>query len=400
MADENATSKPEERRHNLTVIEGGEPEPADSPAGGAHEELDPKAIKSKSRLIFDLMVYVRQYMILSRPQLLAIALYVLHTHCVEAASQTPYLSVKSPEKQCGKTRLLEILELLVARAWFAINPSEAVLYRKVHVERPTLLLDEVDTIFNPKSTSDRYEPHRSLINAGNRRGATVPRMAGPSQVLEFRVFCPKVLAGIGSLPETVADRSLPILLERKRKEETVERFYRPDAEPEAESLRERIEAWADDDRMNAIGQARPELPEQLTDRMQEGSEPLLAIADALGIGYEARAALVELCTEERLDNRETMRLRLLRDLWTIWEKREESKGKRVAGIPTNTIIGELWSIEDAPWATYYGRGLDPRDLASLLSHYNIGPQDIKTAKDKVLKGYRRDDLYDPWERYL
>ena len=122
----------------------------------------------------------------------------------------------SPERQCGKTRLLEVIELLVPEPWRVELPSEAVAYRHIHAKMPTLLLDEVDTTFNVR-TRDRYEGLRALLNAGNRRGSHVPRCIGSSgKLVNFNVFCPKVLAGIGMLPDTVADRSVPIRLERRR----------------------------------------------------------------------------------------------------------------------------------------------------------------------------------------
>jgi len=44
--------------------------------------------------------------------------------------------------------------------------------------------------------------------------------------------------------------------------------------------------------------ARPDLPSELTDRQQDGAEPLLAIADAAGGDWpeKARKALTEICT--------------------------------------------------------------------------------------------------------
>src|SRR4051794_7356309 len=72
----------------------------------------------------------------------ALSLFVAHTWAFEAAHVTPYLTVMSPDKQSGKTRLLESLELLVANPWLVSNISSAVLYRRVDSDRPTLLLDE------------------------------------------------------------------------------------------------------------------------------------------------------------------------------------------------------------------------------------------------------------------
>ena len=75
---------------------------------------------------------------------------------------------------------MEVPELLVPRPWQVISPSEAVLYRTVDGSMPTLLLDEVDTIFNPRTAKDN-EHLRALINSGNRPGITVPRCLGNSQ---------------------------------------------------------------------------------------------------------------------------------------------------------------------------------------------------------------------------
>jgi hypothetical protein len=332
-----------------------------------------------------------------------LALWVIHTHCAQIAEQTPYLAITSPEKQCGKSRLLEVLELLCARAWPTVLPSEAVLFRKVHAEFPTLLFDEVDTIFNPRS-AEHYENHRALLNAGHRRGAKVPRCLGNTgKIVDFRVFCPKALAGIGTFPETVADRAIPLRLARRNRKEPIERFLRRSAEPDANALKDRIEAWLGaDGRLDALQAARPDLPEQLSDRMQEGCEPLLAIADAAAVGEEARLALVELLTGERLDSAETIRIKLLRDTQIVFEL-----ARMPHGLATQDLLAGLCELPESPWLSYYGRTLEDRDLASLLRHYGIHSTTIRprvrTRADrnkKPFRGYKRDDLFSAWERYL
>src|SRR5437763_13349 len=119
--------------------------------------------------IDDLRKFIRRYVVLDDEELLAVALWSVHTYNFQLWEQSPYLAVTSPEKQCGKSRLLEVLECVTARPWKAILPSEAVTYRKISLRAPTLLLDETDTIFNPR-VADKYEGLRALLNAGNRRG--------------------------------------------------------------------------------------------------------------------------------------------------------------------------------------------------------------------------------------
>src|SRR4051794_14773707 len=78
----------------------------------------------------------------------AVALWTLHTHAFAAAEATPYLHVTSPERESGKTRLLEALDLVVARPWFTARTTAAALVRKLAAEPPaTLLLDETDNTF-------------------------------------------------------------------------------------------------------------------------------------------------------------------------------------------------------------------------------------------------------------
>src|SRR5439155_13386826 len=130
-----------------------------------------------------------------------LALWTEHTHAVEAADATPYINVTSVEKRSGKSRLLEVLELLVRRPWFTGRTSAAALYRKTHAEGPTLLLDESDAAFKDREYS---EAARSILNSGWRRGgkATVCVGQGDVSVRDFNTFSPKAIAGIGRLPDT------------------------------------------------------------------------------------------------------------------------------------------------------------------------------------------------------
>ncbi len=357
------------------------------------DTLNPAQLRASSRLVFDLMAFIRRYVVMSREQLLITALWIIHTHCIESVEQTPYLAVTSPEKRCGKSRLLETIEMLSARSWLTLLPSEAVVYRKVHNDVPTMLLDEVDAIFNPK-TADRYEGLRALLNNGHRRGAKVPRCIGTTaKIAEFNTFCPKVLAGIGTLPDTVADRAIPIRLERKTSQDPTAPFKRRQVKPDADALRKRVEQWVKK-HAAGIATAEPDMPNQLNDRMQEGCEALVAIADMLRCGKQAREALVALFAVERLDDQESMRIRLLRDIRTAFEKRDASR------ISTSALIDELVSIDEAPWANYYGRNIDPRDLSSLLRHYDIKSTTVRLKGDKPAKGYKGEAFHDAWKRYL
>ena len=144
------------------------------------------------------------------------ALWIAHTHTFEAAETSPRFAPLSAEPQSGKTRFLEVFKLLVRAPLFAVNISEAALFRVIEARRPTVLHDEIDAVFGPRA-HDR-ENLRAMLNAGYERGATVERCVGEGSKLtvkSFPVFAPVAMAGIGKLPETVALRTIVVRMKRR-----------------------------------------------------------------------------------------------------------------------------------------------------------------------------------------
>lgn len=106
---------------------------------------------------------------------IAHTLWIAHAHLMDAWFTTPRLAVLSPEPGSGKSRVLEITAVLVPNALLSSNASPAYILRKVSDQenRPTILFDEIDTIFGPAGKGN--EDLRGMFNAGYRRGATVGR---------------------------------------------------------------------------------------------------------------------------------------------------------------------------------------------------------------------------------
>jgi hypothetical protein len=131
-------------------------------------------------LLDDIASFLRSFVVLSDYQLQAISLWVAHTHSISSALTTPYLNIYSAEKRSGKTRLLEVLEVLVARPWFTGRLTSAVLARKVDAECPTLLLDESDAAF--KGEKEYSETLRGILNTGYRRGGKSSVCVGKGRI--------------------------------------------------------------------------------------------------------------------------------------------------------------------------------------------------------------------------
>jgi hypothetical protein len=101
-------------------------------------------------------------------------LWIVHAHLMEVWESTPRIAFLSPEPGSGKTRALEVTELLVPNSVEAVNVTPAYIFRKIGEETPpTILHDEIDTVFGAKAKNN--EELRALLNAGHRRGAVVGR---------------------------------------------------------------------------------------------------------------------------------------------------------------------------------------------------------------------------------
>jgi hypothetical protein len=340
------------------------------------------------------LAFLTRYVSMTLHQARVVALWVAHTYAFDAADTTPYLSVNSAEKQSGKTRLLECLRLLVFCAWFTGRVTAAVLTRKTDKEHSTLLLDESDAAF--KGEKEYAEALRGILNTGYRRGGAASLCVGKGAEMgykDFSTFCPKAIAGIGRLPDTVQDRAVPIKLKRATRG-TVARFREREAQREASEIAARLAAWATAN-LGALREARPDIPAQLGDRQADCCEPLLAIADLAGGGWpeSARKALVALCGQAQADE-DSPGVRLLQDVRAIFEEKQADE------IPSAELSEALAKIETSPWGEWsHGKPITAARLARMLKPFEIVPDRIG-GKDSQARGYTFRQFKDAFSSYL
>jgi hypothetical protein len=353
--------------------------------------------KTTGELLEDVGKVLARFVVLpSREAKDALALFTLHTWTIEAAHATPYIAIVSPEKQSGKTKLLEVLELLVRQPWRTASCTEAAMFRKIEQSTPTLLLDEIDALFN--SNTERTEPLRAVLNAGNLRGSCATRVVGQGTKMEardFSTFCPKVLAGIntGKLPETIKDRAVILDMKRRVEGEHVDRLRHRFAVEETRPLRAELEAWAPSV-TDHLGDAIPELPDALSDRAGDAWEPLLAIADHAAGDWPARARTAAIGLSSGGDDGE-----LGRGAQLLAAMRRAMSGH--TEIFTESLLEIVNGDEDLPFGGWNeGKGLDPRGLARLLKPYGLKKTGTVRQGADTKKGYKSADLAEVWARYL
>lgn len=346
-------------------------------------------------LLSDIETFLRRFVAYpSEHACRAHALWIAHAHLMGQWDSTPRIAFLSPEPGSGKTRALEITELLVPRPVEAINATPAYLFRKVSDPGglPTILFDEIDTLFGAKAKE--HEEIRGILNAGHRRGAKAGRCVVRGKTIETEeldAYCAVALAGLGNLPDTILTRSVVVRMRRRSPHEHVEPYRRREHAPAGHALRDRLASWASG-LQDKIGHAYPVMPDGVEDRAADVWEPLIAIADAVGGDWpdRARAAAVTLVTAAK-EVSPSLGVKLLADLRTIFGDR--------TSLSTEEIITSLNAMEEAPWADLRGKPIDSRRLGNLLRPYGVQSKSVRDGAN-VKRGYARADLHDSWVRYL
>ena len=255
--------------------EGAADKDPDGDALFAELELWPHEVNGEELL--DLLVEVfGRYAILPAEAAPILALWVAHAHAHDAASISPILAIQSPEKRCGKTTVLTLVQALTPRALPTSNITSAALFRAVERWGPTLLLDEADTFLREN------EELRGVLNSGHYRlSAYVIRTVGDDHTPStFRTWAPKAIALIDALSDTLADRSITVPLRRKRPDEQIERM-RLDRMDEFKPLCRQAARWAVDN-LDVLRAADPDVPAELHDRAADNWRSMIAIADQAG----------------------------------------------------------------------------------------------------------------------
>jgi len=361
--------------------------------------LNTQSNSNTDDLIGDLVNFLKRFVAYpSADCAIAHALWIIHAHLVDCFESTPRLAFLSPEKGSGKTRALEITQMLVPNPVMGMNVTPAYMFRKVGDEnKPTILFDELDTVFGPKAKDN--EELRGLLNSGHRKGQTAGRcstVGGRTVTEEFPSYCAVALAGLGDLPDTILGRSIVVNMRRRSPNEKVEAYRQRRHGSEGEILNIKIASWSEEHREEMIQKFNdpnfPRMPEEVTDRDADVWEALIAIADLCGADWasQARVTAVTLVTASQ-GKSPSLGIKLLSNLRDLFSDKDS--------MFTEEIINSLTTNEELPWGDLHGKPLDGRKLSKYLERYEVKAKQIRI--DGVQRrGYEKKFFKEAWERYL
>jgi hypothetical protein len=345
-------------------------------------------------ILRELYYLLTRYVILpSADAAAAVTLWIAASHAQPAWAHAPRLVIRSPEKRCGKSRLLDIVEGTCHAPLITVNASPAAVYRAIGGgSPPTLLVDEADTIFGGKN-ADANEDLRGLLNAGHQRNRPAIRWDAGTRSLEtIPTFAMAALAGIGAMPDTIEDRAVVVRMRRRAPGETVAPFRHRRDRPALVQLAAHLERWLAA-HLAELEKAEPAMP--LEDRAADTWEPLIAVADLAGGPWPglARRAATAMTADRDAAASLSDRLRLLADIRAAFA----ALGNPEAAATTE-LIAVLNSDPEAPWSGIGPNGLTGKRLGDLLSDFEIRSDTIRFRVGQA-KGYHRPDFTDAWARY-
>jgi len=353
-------------------------------------------------LLGDLCTIVRDHVVIEANQILTTSLWIILTYVHEWVNYLPILSLISPEKRCGKTTLIDVLERLVRKPLSTVNISPAALFRAVDRWCPTVLIDEGELLLTKEN-----EDLRRIVNSGHTRGkfAVVcnPNTLEPEC---FRTFSPKVIAAIRKLPETIIDRLLVISMQRRRKSDTIKKLSETNPESFA-SLRRKLWRWRLDhgDNLSAHRSAQCAYTASMGDRAADNWTELLMIAQEIGEQCHRHAIQAAGSSEQFVeDDEDALTIYLLNALQKIFQNNAvevtiERPTESFIFLPTSTALELLNQDKEAPWADWKN-GLTPHKLRHLLSPFEVKPVRARIGKDDQVRGYRLGQLEPAFQRYL
>jgi hypothetical protein len=323
------------------------------------------------------------------PELLP--LFVLHTYAYHLRDVSVYLGIESPLKRCGKTTLLSLLLRLINRPVVGANVSSSSFFHVIQDLKPTLMIDEADRFLKARPElqgilNAGYTPDTAIVI---RMGPPAPGSKASSAVNYFSVWCPKVIAQIGHLPDTLADRSIVFRMQRKIPTEQCQRIRGLNTL----DLRRQCARFVLD-HAQAITNARTEIPDPLNDRAADIWEPLFVLADLVGGDWPKRArdAAVGLAGSLEESNPAGS---LLLDIFVAFTLQQAQR------LFTRDLLENLKRRSSGrPWMEVRnGKEINDIWLARQLRPFGIRPI-TPWIGENLAKGYRFDQFRDAFKRYI
>ena len=138
------------------------------------------------------------------------ALWIYGTYAAELFGEYPYLYL-SGKKGSGKSTTDNVIYAYAFNAKFAVQITEAALFRTISSEGGTFIMDEMENLTSKKTTQD--SGMASLLKGGYSKNTGRVYRCNPDKgnaLEKFTAYGPKVISNINGLESVIYDRVLEI----------------------------------------------------------------------------------------------------------------------------------------------------------------------------------------------
>lgn len=331
---------------------------------------------------------IRSHMILQHQSHAdAAAVWAACTFLMDKWNIFPKFYIHSPERECGKTTLLELMEAMVKNPEMAGNVTASAFFRMVELSQPTFLIDEADI------TLRNNDQLLAIMNASHRRRTAYKILSDPTNTngwapKKWSTWTAQVIAGIGDQADTLMSRSICVNLRRKLISEKVEPVP-SDYFERKQPLRDYLEEWSGS---VDLGEAFDAIPSGGSDRAKDNWSPLFAVAAHAGGLWPGKieTAYSEMEVVKKSAKSVAIGTELLLDVRRIVNEYQYEE------IAAGYLHNQLLYLEDSDWSqANYGRNITQKWLSKTLKSY--GAETIRRREANV---YLKSDLNEVFERYL
>jgi uncharacterized protein DUF3631 len=336
-------------------------------------------------LLADIEARILHHVAMPKHLAFVCALWIAQTWVHEHATYSPILFITSPERDSGKSTLINVIKFMVRRELSTVSITAAALYRSIEKWNPTFVIDEADKAFVKNLELEQ------VVNSGWTRGSGIVRCHPDThEPMLFPTFCPKAIASKGKqAPDTILSRAIFIAIKRRTRAEAIAHFAHMD-DAGFQRLRSQLARWAADNGQ-VLSSRVPEPPEGFINRIASNWQMMLAIADSAGAGRRAReaarviAGITDLTSEG---------VSLLEDIKAHFAR------STLDYVGSKALVADLVADTERPWAEWsHGRPISEKGVAQILHEFGIKPGRVG-PKDLRLRGYKADWFKEEWDRYL
>ena len=337
------------------------------------------------QMLEEACTFINRFSVLpSRAAGYALVLFAAHNWIYRTFTETPRMHVSALTFGAGKTRVMKLTNLLCPNPQMMAKITGPGLYHVIPERHPAPLgLDEADAIFG---AGQRAEDIRGILNAGYEESGTITRVV-KSEATDYNVFCPVMFAGKGKLPKSLEDRSITIMMEKRRPGQKMDRYLKKMHAPLGRKTGLMLGAWTTKIQGPAGDIIWDDPPEDLEDRQIDILTPFYAICEMAGGPWPERFnEIIDVLVRGGVSTDEvspaTALLMAIADVWPAGVER----------LATHELANLLAEHESGEFN--WPEGQRTTELNARMRDMGIAPSPMR-IDGKVMRGYERESILGP-----